>query len=255
MTCLARPSSSARVLPPLPAWHGLALARALLRRSRFLRGRLLRAGLARTCLLLGSRAPVYASCVAMSSHHCRSAVACYSLKCPPAATTPCLSSRSRRASQPATPPVWSRDPNSARTDRRIQASVESAAGRPLPLPPDLLGLCARRRGAIRRRAWRPARAWRIARCQPLCTGGFDEVPQTFTLRRTQPAAGGSETRPNGRHDRHPDRQRRHRQRRHAAFPRDVRIRDGRIDQVAPNHCRRARATSSSMRAAVCCCPA
>lgn len=29
--------------------------------------------------------------------------------------------------------------------------------------------------------------WRLARCQPLCRGGFDAVPDTFTLRRARPA--------------------------------------------------------------------
>jgi hypothetical protein len=29
--------------------------------------------------------------------------------------------------------------------------------------------------------------WRLARCQPLCRGGFDAVPDTFTLRRARRA--------------------------------------------------------------------
>jgi len=27
--------------------------------------------------------------------------------------------------------------------------------------------------------------WRLARCQPLCRGGFDAVPDSFTLRRAR----------------------------------------------------------------------
>jgi hypothetical protein len=29
--------------------------------------------------------------------------------------------------------------------------------------------------------------WRLARCHPLCRGGFDAVPDTFTLRRVSPS--------------------------------------------------------------------
>lgn len=31
--------------------------------------------------------------------------------------------------------------------------------------------------------------WRILRCQPLCKGGFDPVPESFTLRRCRPHEG------------------------------------------------------------------
>src|SRR5512146_1264270 len=32
--------------------------------------------------------------------------------------------------------------------------------------------------------------WRLARCQPLCHGGSDPVPQTFTFRRARHDAAG-----------------------------------------------------------------
>jgi putative membrane protein insertion efficiency factor len=31
--------------------------------------------------------------------------------------------------------------------------------------------------------------WRILRCQPLCEGGFDPVPESFTLRRCRSHRG------------------------------------------------------------------
>jgi len=42
------------------------------------------------------------------------------------------------------------------------------------------------RGAVTRFGpWRGSllALWRIGRCQPLCTGGFDPVPERFTMRR------------------------------------------------------------------------
>jgi uncharacterized protein len=123
--------------------------------------------------------------VAMSSHHCRSAVACYSLK-PPL--------RQQLASpQPpfaAASPAFFIDQG---TVTRILLALIAAYQRLLspllgsrcrfhPSCSEYARVSVARFGAARGGL---LAASRLARCHPFSEGGYDEVPQTFTLRRAR----------------------------------------------------------------------